>query len=57
MARLCFHQEPPPPPLPGDVETNELLPKGPRGSGVVPRAAPLLSMLLLLPLLLPLLAS
>lgn len=30
MARLCFHQEPPRPPpeaLPGDVDTNELLPK------------------------------
>ncbi|XP_034237527.1 growth arrest-specific protein 1-like [Thrips palmi] len=35
MARLCFHQEPPRPPpdaLPGDVDTNELLPK--RDGGV-----------------------
>lgn len=33
MARLCFHQEPPtrPPVDPGDVDTNELMPKQSKG--------------------------
>lgn len=53
MARLCFHQEPPPQPLPGDVETNELLPKGPRGAAALPRP----TLLSLLPLLAALLAG
>lgn len=41
MARLCFHQEPPRPPtdLPGDVETNELLPKSGKG-GAASTASP-----------------